>query len=96
MGDQSELMVLPPSALEAAKRVEKWRRSKQKGYADIPGTGPAGEFCKTCAHYTHRHLAGTYRKCALRAATWTGGYGSDILANAPACRKWEKPAGGQS
>jgi hypothetical protein len=60
-----------------------------KGYAWAPGSGPAGETCKTCRHYSIRRLGGTYRKCGLMRAVWTGGPGTDIKASAPACKKWE-------
>lgn len=63
---------------------------KNSGYAAPPGTGPAGETCKTCANYTHRdNVAGSYRKCWLMRDVWTGGPGTDILARSPACSRWE-------
>ena len=64
---------------------------KIRGHAARPGTGPEGETCKSCKHYTLRHFAGTYRKCGLTRAKWTGGAGTDIRAGDPACEKWEKP-----
>lgn len=79
-----DLMVLPASAL--VKRVPK---QKKNGYAAIPGTGPAGETCKTCDHLTRKVMAGTFLKCGLMVAHWTGGYGTDVLARSPACRWWE-------
>jgi hypothetical protein len=61
------------------------------GYADIPGTGPAGQTCRSCAHYTHTSwTANKYRKCRLMQPKWTRGPGTDILARSPACRKWER------
>ena len=82
-------MVMPPqserSKLEAARR-----RLKKGSYADVPGTGPAGETCKSCKHIARIKYANTYRKCELTRAGWTGGAGTDILASAPACSKWEK------
>jgi hypothetical protein len=71
--------------------VPKRRKTKLNGYAAAPGSGPEGETCKTCQHYTHRSRAKNYRKCALMAHAWTGGPGTDILARAPACSRWEKP-----
>lgn len=62
-----------------------------RGYAAPPGTGPAGETCKTCTHLTYKALGKNYPKCLLREATWTGGRATDILVNAPACQKWEAP-----
>lgn len=60
------------------------------GYAATPGTGPAGETCKTCAHICRKTMSKTYLKCGLMRAHWTGGPGSDIRANSPACARWEK------
>jgi len=64
----------------------------RKGYAGIPGTGPAGETCGSCQHHAHNpnRTAKVYHKCALNRARWTGGPGSDILVRSPACQKWEK------
>lgn len=59
------------------------------GYADVPGSGPAGETCKTCAHLYRHEMAKTYLKCALMKHRWTGGPGSDIKAKSPACARWE-------
>lgn len=61
-----------------------------RGYAAPPGTGPEGENCRGCEHYTHQGgVAGNYPKCAKNRARWTGGRGSDILASAPACRLFD-------
>lgn len=81
------LMVLPESAL--AKRGPKHKRH---GYAAPPGSGPTGETCKSCKNLTRKVLAGTFLKCALMSAHWTGGYGTDVLARSPACRRWDKKA----
>lgn len=80
-----DLMVLPESAL--AKRQPKQKRN---GYAMIPGSGPAGETCKTCEHLTRKVMSGTFLKCGLMVARWTGGFGTDVLARSPACKLWEK------
>lgn len=67
----------------------------KNGYAHIPGTGPAGETCKTCAHCVSTSNGGRKRfsKCLLRKATWTHGAGTDILQKSPACSKWaQEPA----
>jgi len=59
----------------------------RRGYAAIPGTGPAGEKCGTCCH---REIGyGGWYKCDLIRAHWTGGLGTDILLRSPACREWE-------
>lgn len=59
-----------------------------RGYAAQPGTGPAGESCKTCVHLARQRFAKTYLKCALMRAVWTGGSGTDVKARSPACRRW--------
>lgn len=72
---------------------------KPWGYFAPPGTGPAGETCKTCAHIVARgNVAGRYLKCLRARGKWTGGRKSDILAGSPACSGWEPPkhAGRQS
>ena len=58
----------------------------KRGYAALPGTGPAGETCKTCRHAKR---FGGYSKCGLQRNAWTGGEGTDILLKSPACRRWE-------
>ncbi len=69
----------------------KRRNTQPNGYAWKPGTGPAGEKCKTCRHIARRRMGKVYLKCALTQASWTSGPGSDIKANSPACAKWEAP-----
>lgn len=76
---------LPPAPGENGKR----RPTKPAGYAAIPGTGPAGETCRTCEHLAHTGNRGRYLKCRLERARWTGGPGTDIKAGSPACSKWE-------
>lgn len=76
------------------KRLARALREKngKKGHAWRPGTGPSGETCKTCEHYTIRsgHAAGSFRKCGLMQKHWTNSYGTDIRAGDPACKFWEK------
>ena len=63
---------------------------QQRGYAAIPGTGPSGETCASCAHMIRRRLGNVYRKCGLMRAEWTGGAKTDIKATSPACSRWER------
>lgn len=56
-----------------------------RGYAYFPGTGPAGETCKTCQFVVKFRR---WHKCDKARAKWTGGRGSDVLATAPACKYW--------
>ena len=67
-------------------------RSKKRGHAAPPGTGPAGETCGSCKNLVRRRMAKSYLKCALMRAAWTGGYGMDVRARDPACSKWAKPS----
>lgn len=82
MADQFDLMTLPASALKAR------RLSKKHGHAAIPGTGPDGETCGSCAHLFRNQMARTYLKCLLMRAHWTGGYGTDVRSRDAACRQW--------
>lgn len=79
------LMVMP-SQSERSKAAALRRTGM---YADTPGTGPAGETCKTCRHLYRKMLAKTYLKCGLMERGWTGGGRTDVKATAPACSKWE-------
>ncbi len=76
-----------------SQAVENTKRGKHyiqpRGYADRPGTGPAGETCGTC-RFSHRVGHGRHPKCELTRAAWTHSRRTDILMRAPACRKWER------
>lgn len=76
---------LPRAPGEKGKR----RPTKPNGYAAIPGTGPAGETCRTCRHLARLKYAKVYLKCLIERARWTCGPGTDIKAGSPACKKWE-------
>ena len=67
-------------------------RTKARGYAALPGTGPADETCGSCANLVRRDLARTYLKCGLMQAHWTGGTGSDVRRRSPVCSRWQRPA----
>lgn len=60
-----------------------------RGYAYFPGTGPAGETCKTC-EYKESHRRWIKCNHEMARAKHTGGRGSDILASAAACKYWQK------
>lgn len=79
-------------ALTPLERKKLTRKTpKAKGYAWTPGSGPAGETCKSCQHIvrTRSGSGKTFIKCGLMKAHWTHGPGSDIRASAAACRNWE-------
>lgn len=68
----------------------KRKKTKRRGYAYAPGTGPAGETCGSCQHiYRKGGASKTYLKCQKARAKWTGGPGSDIYSRSPACKFWE-------
>ena len=75
---------------EERKRLRTRFRSKKTGHAAPPGTGPLGETCKSCKHLYRHKMSRTYLKCGLMQAVWTSGYGTDVRAGDPACKKWEK------
>lgn len=57
------------------------------GYAGMPGAGPAGERCSTCAHIRR----GDFLKCGHPRGYVSASEASDIRASAPACEYWEHP-----
>ncbi len=83
MGDQ--LMVLPDHVLKSAAN-----RPKRRGHAGVPGNGPKGETCGSCASIHRLRLAKTYLKCLLMQSNWTGGGGTDIRAKDEACEQWTR------
>ena len=88
--DQLDLLHLDRALTPAERRTLAVRtRSKKRGHAMPPGTGPEGETCGSCAHIVRSRR---WMKCELRRATWTHSYGTDIRAKDPACAKWERGA----
>lgn len=77
-------------ALTPQERKRLRARDTAKGYAALPGTGPAGETCGSCANLARNRVAKVYLKCGLMRAIWTGGAGTDVRARSPACRRWER------
>lgn len=66
---------------------------RDHAHAALPGTGPAGETCTTCAHRRRVHGGvKVYQKCWLIRQNWTSGPGTDIRCKDPACRFWQPPA----
>jgi hypothetical protein len=65
----------------------------KRGHAAPPGTGPAGETCKSCRYYLRvPYHDKVWLKCKMSIHRWTHGAGSDIRASDPACRCWENGA----
>lgn len=85
-------MALTP---EERKGIFRSKKPRKTGHAGIPGSGPKGEFCRTCAHLYRKNMAKTYLKCSLMRAHWTGGGGSDVKARDPACSAWSSLAARQ-
>lgn len=80
---------------EERRQLQKKPKDKKRGHIMPPGTGPAGETCRTCTHKVMQGgVAGHYLKCGLNRAHWTGGYATDIRARDPACAKWEMKTNG--
>jgi hypothetical protein len=87
--DVPEYEKITAETMKAANK-RKRRPTKPNGYASVPGTGPAGEFCRTCVFKTSVEYARKYIKCFANKAHWTGGPGSDIRAGSPACKRWRE------
>ena len=85
-GNPVDLQAMMDAPLTGRK---KRKPTLPRGHAAPPGTGPAGETCKTCANLRYRTLARTYIKCVLMIDQWTGGTATDVRAKDPACRRWE-------
>lgn len=92
--NQGNLFGAPdPIVAPVIVRGKKKRSStKANGYAARPGSGPAGETCRSCRHRVENEnrTAKVYWKCGLMRHTWTGGTGTDVRASSPACSKWEE------
>lgn len=71
------------------KRRGRRKKTKQRGYAAPPGTGPVGETCGSC-RFIYRAPTGRYRKCILVRPHWTGGIATDILARSLSCWRWKE------
>ena len=77
-------------------RTKGKRSYEAGGYARRPGSGPAGETCKTCEHCCRVSGGnGRFFKCDVIKHRWTCGPGTDVRLKSPACELWEaeKPRG---
>lgn len=96
MAEQPDLFALAAgNKLSPAerRRLTPRKGTKPNGYAKPPGSGPAGETCKSCQYFCRIRWSPkkSFRKCGLLEAHWTHGPGTDILASAPACSMWQAP-----
>lgn len=89
-GIASQPHAMTPAQKRATGRAKR-REPVPAGYAALPGSGPAGETCKSCRHLFRNRMAKTYLKCSLMQRYWTGGGKTDVRAGSPACKRWEKP-----
>lgn len=79
---------VPGSRLRRIRRTGKAPVARE-GWADKPGTGPAGETCGSCTYCEAFHYRKRYYKCAAREGDhWKGGRATDIRPLDPACSKW--------
>ena len=83
---RAPIMQLPLHVILAA---ELGRKHPRRGHAAQPGSGPAGETCRSCRHAAAVRHASTYWKCGLMAKFWTGGAATDIKLGDPACARWQ-------
>ena len=56
-------------------------------YADMPGTGPAGTTCKSCAFLAYTGNVKRYPKCGR--TSFTHGDATTIKTSSPSCRLYE-------
>lgn len=67
------------------------KKDEPRGYAAAPGTGPAGETCRTCAHSClNAGNSKNYWKCGLLKFAWTRSPRTDIRLKSHACLHWEQ------
>lgn len=81
-----------PYAGNASTFFGKRGQTKRKGYAGMPGTGPEGETCGSCAycHFVQPNIKRFYK---YRLTPLTRGPASDIKKRSPACSRWMKADG---
>lgn len=78
----------PDERKEFERRFGKKKVRARATPAD-PGSGPAGETCRSCKHIRRTEgFARTYVKCALVKPS--RGPGTDIRVRTPACARWER------
>lgn len=91
MGDLPDWWNPDSPAMTPKERKKVRAKTKPRGHAAMPGTGPAGLTCKDCKHIHRNQQAKVYLKCGLMQRYWTGGTATDIRAGDAACSRWEKP-----
>lgn len=64
-------------------------KPKPTGHAWNPGSGPADQVCKTCAHFVTLHLTRTTTRCGLMRKRWAQMPRPEIKPGDAACFKWK-------
>jgi hypothetical protein len=70
------------------KRMRRRAAEQPRGHAHLPGTGPTGETCGTCASLVRFTSSKAWHKCGLTRARWTFSRSTDVRVGDPACVKW--------
>lgn len=76
---------LQPTLFGGVELARSSTARRPQGYAANPGTGPAGETCRSCLHC---RKFSTWSKCALILERWTTDISTDVLRTSPACSLW--------
>ncbi|MBB4316056.1 hypothetical protein [Roseospira marina] len=70
-------------------------------YAHVEGTGPAGEYCQSCAHWTRSAKnPAPFRRAAMVCAVVARQTGlpldrlGTVYSHRPACRHWQRKGTG--
>ena len=83
----------PDAPVRSPREVARLKRRLAEtpmGYAAPPGSGPAGETCRSCLNSTRIEASRGYWKCRLMQRHWTRSRHTDIRISAPACRAWSR------
>lgn len=90
LGHPLPLGIAPSRGIPGFKKK---RDETPRGYAAQPGTGPPGEFCRTCVNAVSHSYSKNYWKCLLTRPYWGASFRTDIRLKSPACKLWQaKPA----
>lgn len=54
----------------------------------LPGSGPKGESCRSCAHAVRITYSKAFYKCGRVRDFWTNSVRTDIKLRWPACSEW--------
>jgi hypothetical protein len=98
MAELLDLFGAPPLPVVAIPAGKHRRTTAPKGYAALPGSGPAGKTCRQCKHRVIACPGGskTFPKCGLMRNCWTHGRGTDIKVSSPACKMFEEKPNGEN